>query len=66
MKNIVGKRVRLEFLDDHLSDLKQGDEGTIFDIDSNGTVHVQWDNGSALGLIPGIDKWSIIEDSERK
>ena len=26
-------------------------------VDSTGTVHVNWDNGSTLGLVKGVDQW---------
>lgn len=29
-------------------------------VDDVGTVHVAWDNGSTLGLIPGIDQWEYL------
>ncbi|MCD4556986.1 DUF4314 domain-containing protein [Schaalia sp. lx-100] len=28
-------------------------------VDSLGTIHVTWDNGSCLGLIPGVDRHQI-------
>lgn len=34
--------------------------GTVAFIDDAGTVHMNWDNGSGLGLIPGVDKYKII------
>lgn len=32
-----------------------GTEGTVMFVDDIGTIHVQWDTGSTLGLIPGVD-----------
>jgi hypothetical protein len=29
-------------------------------VDDLGTVHVRWDNGSTLGLVPGEDRWEEI------
>jgi hypothetical protein len=29
-------------------------------IDDAGTVHVNWDCGSRLGLVPGEDSWVIL------
>ena len=29
-------------------------------IDDNGTVHIKWDSGSILGLVPGEDEWEIL------
>lgn len=52
-----GRRVRLISMNDPQSRLKPGDEGTIMFVDDIGTVHVRWDNGSGLGLVPGEDRW---------
>ena len=38
-----------------LCDLKPGDEGTVFHVDDAGTVHVNWDCGSTLGMVYGVD-----------
>ena len=59
----VGKRVKLIKMDDPHSKLKEGDEGTIRHIDDIGTIHVNWDSGSSLGLIPGEDEYEILEEN---
>lgn len=53
-------RVRLISMDDPYSRLQPGDEGTVRFIDDAGTVHVDWDNGSGLGLVPGVDSYHVI------
>jgi len=53
----TGERVRLISTTDPYTDLKPGALGTVAFIDSMGTVHVNWDDGSNLGLIPGEDVW---------
>lgn len=58
-----GQRVRLVYTSDPYSDLPVGSEGTVMFVDALGTVHVAWDSGSTLGLIPGEDKWVITPDS---
>ena len=37
------------------SRLKPGNEGTVFHVDDAGTVHVNWDCGSTLGMVYGVD-----------
>lgn len=54
-----GRRVRLIRCEDEFTNLKPGDEGTITFVDSVGTVHVKWDNGSRLGMVPGVDTWEF-------
>lgn len=55
-----GERVRLVRTPDEWTDLESGDEGTVQSVDSTGTVHVKWDRGSRLGLVPGIDEWEVL------
>lgn len=52
-----GQRVRLIHTSDPYTRLSPGEEGTIADVDDLGTVHIHWDCGSRLGLIPGVDEW---------
>ena len=59
--SLVGRRVRLDRCTDQYTRLQPGVEGTITSVDSLGTVHVNWDNGSRLGLIPGEDDWTVLE-----
>lgn len=40
--------------------LRKGYTGTINHIDDIGTIHVRWDVGSTLGIIPGIDTFRVI------
>jgi hypothetical protein len=56
----VGDRVRLVSLTDMFIELGAGATGTVRFIDDHGTVHVEWDMGNRLGLIPGIDRWEVI------
>jgi hypothetical protein len=58
--DLLGKRVRLVRTTDEYTDLKPGDEGIVELIDAVGTVHIKWDSGSQLGLIPGEDVWEVL------
>lgn len=55
-----GDRVILVSMNDPYSRIPSGTEGTVQCVDSLGTVHVRWDNGSGLGLIPGEDRFVVI------
>lgn len=57
----VGAKVRLDHTSDPYTDLKPGDEGRVAFIDSAGTVHIVWQNGSTLGMIPGEDRFTLVE-----
>jgi hypothetical protein len=56
----VGKKVQLVYTDDQYTKLKPGDFGVVRLVDDTGTIHVNWEDGSNLGLIPGVDKFHII------
>lgn len=49
-----GTRIHLVSMKDCQA-LAPGTEGTVDHIDDIGTIHVNWDNGSTLGLIIGDD-----------
>lgn len=53
----AGTRVELIDMDDPFATLKEGDQGTVEMIDDLGQIHVRWDTGSGLALIPGIDRF---------
>lgn len=60
-RNAVGARVELiECYDEHTR-LEPGEEGTVRLVDAWGTVFVDWDSGSTLGLIPGVDEWTVLD-----
>lgn len=61
-----GTRVQLESMDDPYSKLKPGDRGTIRHIDDIGTVFVNWDCGSGLGLAYGEDSYRKLTEQEIK
>jgi len=58
---LTGKRVRLISMDDPYTKLKTGDEGTITFVDGIGQIHVDWDNGSSLALIPDEDRYVLLD-----
>ena len=51
----AGTRIRLISMDDPYSRLRPGDQGTVAAVDSIGTIHVNWDCGSSLGVAFGED-----------
>lgn len=56
----VGTRVELIEMNDPYSKLTPGEKGTVRVVDDIGTVHVNWDCGSSLGLVPGEDSFRTI------
>lgn len=51
----TGTRVELVHMDDPYTSLTVGDKGTVRFIDDMGTVHINWDCGSSLGAVYGVD-----------
>ena len=63
MKNqLKGKRIELISTTDPYTELRPGDRGTVDFMDDMGTIHVNWDNGSQLGLVPGEDQYKLLEN----
>ena len=52
----VGTRVELISMEDEYRKLKPGERGTVTGVDDIGTIHVNWDCGSSLGIAYGEDK----------
>ncbi|GAB2841653.1 hypothetical protein GCM10027176_51870 [Actinoallomurus bryophytorum] len=55
-----GDRVRLVRTTDPYTRLPVGARGTVRLIDGAGTVHIAWDDGHLLGLIPGADHFEVL------
>ena len=60
-----GLRIRMVNMEDE-SPVDEGLEGIINNIDDLGTIHVNWDDGRMLGVIPGIDKYELLPPSEEQ
>lgn len=51
----VGTRVELISMEDEYRKLQPGERGTVTGVDDIGTIHVNWDCGSCLGVAYGED-----------
>jgi hypothetical protein len=60
MSHLLGRRIEIISCKDQYTKLVSGSQGKVTAIDSNGTVFAEWDDGSTLGLIPGVDQWKYI------
>ena len=60
----AGTRVILIRMSDPYTNLRQGDRGTVTMVDDIGTIHVNWDRGSTLGVVFGEDECRRIEENE--
>ncbi len=62
----VGMRVRLIQMADDPNPIDDKLEGTIDSIDDLGTLHVNWDDGRRLGVVPEIDKYELLPPSDEQ
>lgn len=44
-------------------DIPAGTRGTVVCVDDIGSIHMKWDNGRGLALIPGEDSFAKIADT---
>ena len=51
----AGTRVELISMEDPYCKLTPGEKGTVTAVDDIGTIHVNWDCGSSLGIVYGED-----------
>lgn len=57
-----GARVELVHMDDRFVKLKPGEHGTVEGVDDDGSILVDWDCGSGLSIIYGVDRIRKITD----
>jgi hypothetical protein len=60
----IGDRVELIFINDSMTRLRPGDQGTITKIEEESDetlVWVEWDNGEELALLDPIDKFKVLK-----
>jgi signal recognition particle receptor subunit beta len=63
---MIGERVQLIHTSDPYTNIAPGTRGTVTLVDDFGTIHVAWDSGHRLGMIPGQDRFvRIVEPPPR-
>ena len=55
-----GTRIRLNSMDDPYAPILPGTEGEVDFVDDIGTIHMKWDNGRTLGIVPGEDSFTVL------
>ena len=56
----IGTRIELLSTMDDIQGVEKGIKGTVIGVDDIGTIHMKWDNGRGLGLIPGEDNFKVL------
>ena len=57
-----GTRIKLLSMDDPWAPIYPGEKGTVQHVDDAGQIHMSWDNGRTLALIPGEDSFVVIKE----
>lgn len=56
-----GTKIKSISMDDPYHPVPTGTIGIVDYVDDAGTIHMQWENGSSLGLIEGQDQFEVIK-----
>lgn len=64
MKHLIGKRVRMIFMED-VDPIEPGQIGVVKSVDDLGQLHVDWDNGRTLAIIPEKDQFEVLDSYEK-
>lgn len=59
-----GTRLVLLSMNDPHHPVESGTRGTVEYVDDAGTIHMKWDNGRGLGLVPDEDKFRRLTKEE--
>ena len=57
--NYSGKRIKCVKMNDP-NPVESGTEGVVKGVDDMGTIHVNWDNGRTLGIVPSEDQFELL------
>ena len=59
-----GDRIVLIHMHDDPYPVPDGTRGTVYHIDDMGHIHVRWDCGSGLAVVPGVDEYRHLTNEE--
>jgi hypothetical protein len=55
-----GTRLELISMEDPYAPIESGTQGTVEFVDDMGQIHMRWDNGRTLALIPNEDEFKEV------
>lgn len=61
-KYVAGTKVELVKMYDLIAPVPEGTKGIVQYVDDIGTIHINWETGSSLGLVVGTDEFKIVEE----
>lgn len=60
----TGTRILLLGMDDPFAPIPAGTRGSVSLVDDIGQIHMKWDNGQTLAIIPGEDNFRRLTEEE--
>lgn len=60
----MGTKLELDYMNENGMD--SGLQGTVRMIDDAGQIHMNWDNGRSLALVPGEDLFHVVREKEEQ
>ena len=59
-----GTKICCEYMPDDPNPIEPGTVGKVMYVDDIGTLHCTFDNGRQLGLVPGVDNFHVVQQTE--
>ena len=59
-----GTRICCEYMPDDPRPIPPGTIGEVVGVDDAGQVMTRWSNGSSLSIIPGVDSFHVVQQTE--
>ena len=59
-----GTRICCDYMPNDPRPIESGTLGTVVGVDDAGQIMMKWDNGRSLSLIPGVDRFHTVEQTE--
>ena len=60
----IGTRLCCDGMPDDPRPIESGTLGTVVGVDDAGQIMMKWDNGRSLSLIPGVDSFHTVTQTE--
>ena len=61
----VGTKIQLISMRNEKYPILPGTVGVVTHIDDAGSIHMRWENGSSLALIPEIDSFQTVSEAKK-
>ena len=59
-----GTKISCDYMPDDPRPIPPGTIGEVFGVDDAGQIMMKWSNGSSLSLVPGVDSFHVVQQTE--